>query len=637
MRLLNKLNITLFTLILFSAVNSLVAQNVTTFNYTGSIVNWTVPAGITSVVFEAYGAEGGYSDDGPSGNTRPGRGARIKGTCDVIPGQVIKVLVGQQGRPTTDNRSGNQAGGGGGGSFVTDNSNSPFIVAGGGGGENWVEFITNGVDAVTANTGTGGGSTNGRGAGGGGFSTNGTNFDASSIGGQSFLNGGAGGAGQTNAGGFGGGGGALYEGGGGGGYNGGGVILQNSYSSAQPTAAGSYNSGTSQSNSAGARTGDGLVTITYSTTSNIGATGSLTSFAAYTGSASLTQIISVSGAYLAGNISMTAPDGYEISLNSGTGFTNSLTFTPTSGIVPVTSVYIRTTSAASGTPAGNVALSSSGAPTKSLSVTATIFATSPSQASNLTFSNITINQADIAWTNGNGTKRIVFVKAANSGSPVPVNATTYTANTIFGSGTQISSTGWYCMYDGIGTSVTITGLTPGTSYQAMVLDYIGSAGSQNYNTASGTGNPKSFLSNYLSTFNYGGSIQTFTVPAGITSLQIEAYGAEGGYSDDGPSGNTRPGRGARMKGTFAVTPGQILKLLVGQQGRPTTDNRSGNQAGGGGGGSFVTDNSNSPLLVAGGGGGENWMEFITNGVDAVTTNTGTGGGSTNGRGAGGGG
>ena len=618
-------------------VNSLVAQNVTTFNYTGSIVNWTVPAGITSVQIEAHGGEGGYSDDGPSGNTRPGRGARMKGTCEVIPGQVMKILVGQQGRPTTDNRSGNQAGGGGGGSFVTDNNNTPFIVAGGGGGENWMSFNMNGVDAVTTNTGTGGGSTNGRGAGGGGLSTNGTTLDGSNIGGQSFINGGAGGAGQTNAGGFGGGGGALYEGGGGGGYNGGGVFGTNDYSGTAPNAAGSYNSGTSQSNSAGVRTGDGLVTVTYSTTSNIGATGSLTSFAAYTGSASLIQIIRVSGAYLTGNISMTAPDGYEISLNSGTGFTNSLAFTPTSGIVPVTSVYIRTTSTASGTPAGNVVLSSSGAPTKSVPVTGTIFATSPSQSSNLTFSNITINQADIGWTNGNGTKRVVFVKAANSGSPVPVNATTYTANTIFGSGTQISSSGWYCVYDGTGTSVTITGLTPGTNYQAMVLDYIGSAGSQSYNTASGTGNPKSFISNYLTTYNNNGSIQTFTVPAGITSLQIEAFGAEGGYSDDGTSGNTRPGRGARMKGTFAVTPGQVLKLLVGQQGRPTTDNRSGNQAGGGGGGSFVTDNTNSPLLVAGGGGGENWMSFNVNGVDAVTTNTGTGGGSTNGRGAGGGG
>ena len=30
------------------------------------------------------------------------------------------------------------------------------------------------------------------------------------------------------------------------------------------------------------------------------------------------------------------------------------------------------------------------------------------------------------------------------------------------------------------------------------------------------------------TFNYTGSVQTYTVPAGVVSLNIQAYGAEGG-------------------------------------------------------------------------------------------------------------
>ena len=74
------------------------------------------------------------------------------------------------------------------------------------------------------------------------------------------------------------------------------------------------------------------------------------------------------------------------------------------------------------------------------------------------------------------------------------------------------------------------------------------------------------------TISYTGSSTTYTVPAGVNSITLEAYGAAGGYSDDGSTGNTRPGYGARMRGTFIVTPGQVLKVLVGGQGRPVADN-----------------------------------------------------------------
>ena len=93
------------------------------------------------------------------------------------------------------------------------------------------------------------------------------------------------------------------------------------------------------------------------------------------------------------------------------------------------------------------------------------------QASNLTYSNIQTAQLTATWTNGNGTGRAVFIYQGNSGSAAPVNNTTYTANTIYGSGTQIGASGWYCIYTGIGTTVTVTGLTPGTSYRIMVCEY----------------------------------------------------------------------------------------------------------------------------------------------------------------------
>jgi hypothetical protein len=123
------------------------------------------------------------------------------------------------------------------------------------------------------------------------------------------------------------------------------------------------------------------------------------------------------------------------------------------------------------------------------------------------------------------------------------------------------------------------------------------------------------------TFSYTGSIVNWTVPAGVTSITIQAVGAQGGYST---SSGTTSGLGASMTGTFTVTPGQQLKILVGQQAPNSTN--------GGGGGTFVTDISNNPLIVAGGGGGS---AATTDSPDKHGQTTTTGGAGASGGGAGG--
>lgn len=59
------------------------------------------------------------------------------------------------------------------------------------------------------------------------------------------------------------------------------------------------------------------------------------------------------------------------------------------------------------------------------------------------------------------------------------------------------------------------------------------------------------------TFAYTGSPQTWTVPPGITSIQIDARGASGG--DDLFSGD-HSGKGARVQTTLQVTPGETLYI-----------------------------------------------------------------------------
>ncbi|WP_264532171.1 MBG domain-containing protein [Flavobacterium sp. N502540] len=111
------------------------------------------------------------------------------------------------------------------------------------------------------------------------------------------------------------------------------------------------------------------------------------------------------------------------------------------------------------------------------------------QATKVTFTNTKATTTTVGWTNGNGSSRAVFMFAGSSGSPVPVNGTTYTANTVFGTGTQIGTGGWYCIYNGTGSTVDVTGLNPKTTYQVMVLEYNGSSDNQLYLSTTDTGNP----------------------------------------------------------------------------------------------------------------------------------------------------
>lgn len=112
-------------------------------------------------------------------------------------------------------------------------------------------------------------------------------------------------------------------------------------------------------------------------------------------------------------------------------------------------------------------------------------------------------------------------------------------------------------------------------------------------------------------------IQFWTVPSGVTSITINVSGASGGYDT-----SSTPGKGAFMSGTFAVSPGQVLAILVGQSPGNSTYYT------GGGGGSFVAITTGSddyssanPLIVAGGGGG---AKNSAVGIDAPITEDGTG-------------
>ena len=86
---------------------------------------------------------------------------------------------------------------------------------------------------------------------------------------------------------------------------------------------------------------------------------------------------------------------------------------------------------------------------------------------------------------------------------------------------------------------------------------------------------------------------------------IEATGGSGGNGTHGTQSYPLPwtlgGLGAKIIGSFELSRGSQLKILVGQEGG--TSITFPDRPGGGGGGTFVSLSDNTPLIIAGGGGG----------------------------------
>ncbi len=131
------------------------------------------------------------------------------------------------------------------------------------------------------------------------------------------------------------------------------------------------------------------------------------------------------------------------------------------------------------------------------------------------------------------------------------------------------------------------------------------------------------------TFNYTGSVQTWTVPAGVSSVTLECWGAEGGrgYNINYSGLLENAGRGGYVKGTLSVTPGDILYIYVGgegEEGSHHTDNLGGWNGGGAGSFGYGWD----PSYSGGAGGGASDVRYGGNSLsNRVIVGGGGGGGS----------
>jgi hypothetical protein len=77
--------------------------------------------------------------------------------------------------------------------------------------------------------------------------------------------------------------------------------------------------------------------------------------------------------------------------------------------------------------------------------------------------------------------------------------------------------------------------------------------------------PNAVVFEYNGTAGADGSVQTYSVPAGVTRLHVEAWGAQGGGSIQSCGGGTvyPGGFGGHVSGVVTVTPGDVVRVRVG--------------------------------------------------------------------------
>ncbi|CAH1256278.1 Hypp1639 [Branchiostoma lanceolatum] len=514
------------------------------------------------------GAAGGWDYHSLNSSVR-GHGAMMRGTFRLQKGEVLKILVGQEG---LDSQLWFSSGGGG-GTFVTGLDNEPLIIAGGGGGIEWLEQRYTSCDGTTLTSGqksylgaprrpgnpgdevfaggrNGHGATDGWGeigGGGGGLLTNGGSGRTGSgtsggEGGYAFVNGGQGGRGLYHHadGGFGGGGGAYGNSkgsGGGGGYSGGGRGPRGACECGG--GGGSFNAGTDTS---------GIVPLP-------------------------------ARALQAGRAAMQGQPRNEYSAHGGKR--------PKIAPGPPKRAYSRITALEK--RFNRLSLSMSLMYLINLVLLAYI--TGVLLFSEQVTCQQTIAESDsIAPESHGGPERL-------GGSELPRS-----------DDTGLASDPQYGQ--------------PGSVFRNATFTTLG---------ATGRAGPTSLGDHYrgqdhekLVTLQNG--IQVFTIPE-TGNYRIEAAGAAGGWDrvrdDLFRFGHTQTnlsmrGRGAVMKGDFHLHIGDVLKILVGQEG---LENRAHFSAGGGG-GTYVTRCDGTPLIIAGGGGGMEWLQTRYGSCDGTTLTSG---------------
>jgi hypothetical protein len=119
--------------------------------------------------------------------------------------------------------------------------------------------------------------------------------------------------------------------------------------------------------------------------------------------------------------------------------------------------------------------------------------------SNFSITDLSSTAVTLNFTPGNGDGRIIVVRKGTPILDYPVDGFNYKEDTVFGHGDLLSE-GNYVVYNGASNSVTITGLSPSSTYYIKVFEYNGTGGSINYSFHSSVNQVITTLSEVTSNF-----------------------------------------------------------------------------------------------------------------------------------------
>ena len=154
---------------------------------------------------------------------------------------------------------------------------------------------------------------------------------------------------------------------------------------------------------------------------------------------------------------------------------------PVSGLMPNTTYYyrIRAKAGTEYSPYSNIIQVTTGAGVQTFNITQSVNG---------------FTATTLTWENGNLDNRVVFLKEGIGTCPNPTNDNAYTSSTDWTvKGDQIGSSGFFCIYDGSGSTVDLTNLYPGRTYTVQAFEYSGGYFTEKYLTnVSGANNPITF-------------------------------------------------------------------------------------------------------------------------------------------------
>ncbi|MDP2160908.1 MAG: hypothetical protein Q8K02_10525, partial [Flavobacterium sp.] len=266
---------------------------------------------------------------------------------------------------------------------------------------------------------------------------------------------------------------------------------------------------------------------------------SLAGFATTSGTASSFLTYTISGENLIANAVVTAPLHFELSSNGGASYADNLTLVRNGLQLTGQPVTIRCrlkATAPSGNYSGSISHTTSGGISKFVAVSGKVIAVQPTvQSSAVTFTNVTSTSLTVQFTSGNGSNRMVLVRAGGAVNSPPVDGITYTASSTFGSGSQLGS-GNFVVYRGSGSSANITNLSSSTTYHVAVYEYNGGVELENYLTTTPAIGNRTTLNApvgwQISTVN---TVNTINFDTNVDGVNAETFQGDG-FSTTATSG-----------------------------------------------------------------------------------------------------